>query len=192
MLQHLIETYGYAAVFVGCFLEGETVLMLAGFAAHRGYLSLPVVLATAAVAGFAGDQTAYLLGRTHGEALLARFPRLADAKPFVSDKLARYGVVLVFLIRFLVGFRVATPLVIGASRAMPPWRFALPNAAGAAFWACVVGGAGYAFGTAFETFVEHARHYEEWAFAALALAAIAALGVRRIVARRRLRPPPRR
>ena len=44
-LQSLIEHYGYFAVFLGCFLEGETVLVLAGFAAHMGYLSLPGVIA---------------------------------------------------------------------------------------------------------------------------------------------------
>ena len=32
MLQHLIEAYGYPAILLGTFLEGETVLILAGFA----------------------------------------------------------------------------------------------------------------------------------------------------------------
>ena len=36
-LAALVTQYGYAAVAVGCLLEGETVLLLAGFAAHRGY-----------------------------------------------------------------------------------------------------------------------------------------------------------
>jgi hypothetical protein len=35
----LIQNYGYVAVFLGTLLESETVLVLAGFAAHRGYLS---------------------------------------------------------------------------------------------------------------------------------------------------------
>ena len=38
MLEHYIETYGYLAVMIGTFLEGETILVLAGFAAHQGYL----------------------------------------------------------------------------------------------------------------------------------------------------------
>jgi membrane protein DedA with SNARE-associated domain len=41
MLESLIDTYGYPAVLVGTFFEGETVLVLGGFASHRGYLACP-------------------------------------------------------------------------------------------------------------------------------------------------------
>ena len=46
-LTTLIADYGYWAVFIGCFLEGETVLLLAGFAAHRGMLQFEQVAAVA-------------------------------------------------------------------------------------------------------------------------------------------------
>jgi membrane protein DedA with SNARE-associated domain len=35
-LESLINTYGYLAILVGTLLEGETILVLGGFAAHRG------------------------------------------------------------------------------------------------------------------------------------------------------------
>ncbi|CAG1005184.1 Inner membrane protein YohD [Burkholderiales bacterium] len=76
-LQGFIENHGLLAVLVGCLLEGETVLVLAGFAAHMGYLSLPEVPVTAALAGLAGDQAPYTAGRRWGEALFARVPVLA-------------------------------------------------------------------------------------------------------------------
>jgi hypothetical protein len=44
----LIQQYGYAVVFVGSVLESETLLALAGVAAHCGYLSLQWVMAVAA------------------------------------------------------------------------------------------------------------------------------------------------
>ena len=50
----LIDTYGYIAVFVGAFLEGETILALAGLAAYRGYLDFKLVVLTALFAGFIG------------------------------------------------------------------------------------------------------------------------------------------
>ncbi|MFZ1201027.1 MAG: hypothetical protein WAO07_12740 [Desulfobacterales bacterium] len=43
-LKSLIENYGYVAIFIGTFLEGETVLVLAGLAAHQGYLLLSGVI----------------------------------------------------------------------------------------------------------------------------------------------------
>jgi len=54
-LPALIESYGYVAVFAGAFLEGETLLALAGLAASRGYLDFFAVTAVALVAGFLGD-----------------------------------------------------------------------------------------------------------------------------------------
>ncbi len=41
---HLLATYGYLAVFIGCLLEGETILLLGGMAAHQHVLKLfPVI-----------------------------------------------------------------------------------------------------------------------------------------------------
>ena len=40
----LIQQYGYVATFAGTLIEGESLLILAGLAAHRGYLSLPLVV----------------------------------------------------------------------------------------------------------------------------------------------------
>ncbi len=173
-LQSFIENYGYFAVFVGCFAEGETVLVLAGFAAHLGYLALPWVMVTAAVSGFCGDQAAFFAGRRWGPRFLAWSPRLAAAQPVIAEKLERHSAWVVFVLRFAVGLRIASPIVIGASGLSLP-RFMLPNAAGAIVWAIVVGGAGYLFGAAFTTMLTHAKHYEEIAFAVLAVVGIALL-----------------
>ncbi|HKN11092.1 MAG TPA: hypothetical protein VJ376_16670, partial [Pseudomonadota bacterium] len=45
----LIAKYGYAATFVGTLLEGETVLVVSGLAAHRGYLGMPQLFVVGAV-----------------------------------------------------------------------------------------------------------------------------------------------
>ena len=71
----IVGTHGYWVLFVGCFLEGETLLLLAGFAAHRGYLNLGTVIALAAVAGFAGDRKSTRLNSSHLR--LSRMPSSA-------------------------------------------------------------------------------------------------------------------
>ena len=70
----LIQTNGYWVLAVGCLLEGETILILAGFAAHSGYLNPLAVIVIASTAGFAGDQIFFWMGRRHGSAVLTRFP----------------------------------------------------------------------------------------------------------------------
>lgn len=63
-LASLIQTYGYAAVFMGALLEGEIILVMAGFAAERRYLTLPWVMGAAVIGGFLGDQFYYHCGPT--------------------------------------------------------------------------------------------------------------------------------
>ena len=81
-LPELIETYGYWAVLGGTLLEGESVLLLAGFAAHRGYLDLPIVVGVAIARQLPRRPGLLLLGRTGREAAraltraTARRPRL--------------------------------------------------------------------------------------------------------------------
>jgi len=55
-LDRLIDTYGYWAILVGTLLEGETILLLGGFAAYQGYLALPWVILAAFIGAFCGDQ----------------------------------------------------------------------------------------------------------------------------------------
>jgi membrane protein DedA with SNARE-associated domain len=169
-LPALIQTHGYGLLALGCLLEGETVLLLAGFSAHRGHLQLPAVMAVAALAGFAGDQFFFWLGRRHGEALLARWPAAAAQAARVQALAARWHDAVTVLVRFAYGLRVAGPVVLGMSE-MPAWRFALFNAVGAVLWAVVVGGAGWIFGQAAEAALGHVRHFETWLLGGLLAAA---------------------
>ena len=76
-LQSLVDTYGYLAIFVGAFLEGETIVAMGGFAAQNGYLDIRLVILAALFAGFLGDELFFFLGRYHGKRILARFPNIA-------------------------------------------------------------------------------------------------------------------
>ena len=68
---------GYAALFIGTLCEGETIVFLAGLAAHHGYLSFPAVVAVSVVGGFLSDQILFYVGRRYAERVYARFPGLA-------------------------------------------------------------------------------------------------------------------
>ena len=55
-LASFLSSYGYPALLIGTFLEGETILVLGGLAAHQGYLSQVekwLLVAVAAVGGLA-------------------------------------------------------------------------------------------------------------------------------------------
>ena len=96
-----ISAYGYFAVFIGTLLEGETILIAAGLAAHHGLLDLRLVILISIIGGTLGDQLAFLLGRWKGEALIDRFEFLAQQKPKVHALLERYDAMLILTLRFV-------------------------------------------------------------------------------------------
>ena len=177
-LAQLLSEYGYLAVFVGCLLEGETLLILAGFAAHQGYLSLPLVVLIAACAGALGDLLFYLCGRFAGTRLLARFPALAARAGPLQASLLRHDRLIIVGIRFMYGLRIAGPVIIGASGVSLP-RFVTFNLLGAALWAPLITAAGYLFGQAFTSTFSGFKHFEGLAAIALIAAVWGWHGLRR-------------
>jgi len=166
----LIHSYGYAAVGLGAFLEGETVVLAGGAAAFHGYLALHAVIAVAALASFLGDQAFFCLGRRYGTLLTARFASLQPRAARVSALLERHHVPLILAVRFMYGLRIAGPVAIGMSKVH--WRrfFAL-NLTGAVAWASIVAGLGYGLGQGLAVALGSFDRDEMWLLAALLLPA---------------------
>lgn len=172
MPQLVIEAYGYLAIFVGAFLEGETILAMGGFAAQRGYLDLPKVVAVGLFGGFLGDQLYFFLGRRHGNDLLARFPGLTQRVARINQWLYRYHTPLIIGIRFMYGFRIAGPVVFGMGR-VSAIKFTVLNLIGACVWAILVAGSGFVFGQALELLLADVKHYELVGLGTIALVGMA-------------------
>jgi membrane protein DedA with SNARE-associated domain len=167
-LQNIIENYGYAAILIGTFLEGETVLVLAGLAAHQGYLVLTWVILAAFLGSLCGDQLFFYLGRKHSQAVLSRRPGWKQKAEKVHQMINRFQTPVILSFRFLYGLRTVAPFVIGMSPVSFK-RFILLNAAGALVWAVAVGSGGYLFGRALEILIGKVKHYEIQLFAVIAL-----------------------
>ena len=166
-LQSIIDTYGYAAIVIGTFLEGETILVLGGFAAHSGYLHLPWVVLAAFAGSLLGDQFFFFLGRWHSQLVLARRPLWKVRVEKAQKLVGRYRTPFILVFRFLYGLRTVAPFVIGMSDVPVP-IFIFLNAVGAIVWAIAVGTAGYLFKNALEVFIGDVKHYELKAFGAIA------------------------
>lgn len=178
-----ITEYGYLAVFIGTILEGETILVLAGYAAHQGYLALPLVLGTACLGGALGDQMFFLFGRCFGTALLGRFPRMAARAARVDALLLRYQSWVIVGFRFMYGLRVAGPIAMGIGK-VAGTRFVLFNSLGAALWALTVGGAGYLFGRTLQLAFDGMKIHEGWAVLALVGLSLLAVSIHALWHRR--------
>lgn len=153
---NLLSTYGYLALFIGTFLEGETILIIAGFAAFNGHLSLPLAILVAFAGSFAGDQTAFYVGRYNKRFLETRLKKWECRIEKVHRLLEKHQVLVLISFRFFYGFRNVTPFAVGTSN-ITALRFFVLNGIGAALWAVSFGVGGYYLGDVLERFLQEAK-----------------------------------
>jgi membrane protein DedA with SNARE-associated domain len=176
-LPALLHHYGYLLIFLGTFVEGESLLVLGGYFAHRGYLSLDGVMATAFVAAVCGDQVFFHLGRRHASRLFARFPRLHDKVRVAVSRAERHQTLVVLGMRFAWGLRIALPLAMGMTR-MDARRFFWLNLLSAAVWAALFSFLGYSTSKLFDRLVDDLHRYELWIAGSLLTVAAIVLAFR--------------
>lgn len=157
----LLQKFGYLAVFVGTFLEGETILVMAGFFAERGYLKLPLVMVTACAGAYVGHVFWFFLGRTQGVKLLDKFPKMKRHFGKGIRLFERYGAPAIFITQWLYGLRITCAVIIGISK-VSTIKFLIYEALTCIVWAIIIGTAGYYFGRAVERVLGRAAHIEKY------------------------------
>lgn len=165
----LIQHYGYGAIVVGTFFEGELIMLAAGVAACAGLLSLPWVVVAGMAGIFLSDTCCFLIGRFAGEKIKSWFPRMHARLGPVFRLIERYDEMLVVFFQFFPGLCAVTPMAFGMSEISAP-RFMLLDLAGNALWTTVFSLGGYIFGAAFERMVGESHGW--WPFVAAAVIAI--------------------
>jgi membrane protein DedA with SNARE-associated domain len=168
----LLHKFGYIAVFIGTFLEGETILVMAGFFCERGHLELFPTMSVAFLGSFCGHVFWFWLGRRQGVKLLDRFPRLKNHFGKGIRVFERWGAPAIFITQWLYGLRITCAVIIGISR-ISVVKFILYEALSCAVWAVVIASLGYYFGAAVERVLGRAANVEKWGLLALVLVGIA-------------------
>lgn len=169
--ESLLQDFGYLAVFVGTFLEGEAILIAAGFFASRNYLDPFAVFVVAFGGAYAGHIFWFWLGRVHGVRLLDRFPRMKRHFGKGIRVFERYGAAAIILTQWIYGLRITCAVIIGMSR-IGLVKFFIYQAVSCALWAAVITAAGYYFGRAIETLLGRVEHIEKYGLAFIAAIAI--------------------
>ncbi|NOX53679.1 MAG: DedA family protein [Planctomycetes bacterium] len=157
--EELVKEYGYLILLIGTLLEGETIVILAGFLARRGYLDFAYVALISFIGTFFADQTLFQIGRRYGARILDRWPRLRRAVKRVWRLLGRFQNLYIFGSRFLYGFRTISPLALG-SAGVATRRFLTFNGLGAMVWAICIPAIGYSLGMALESVMAEVHRYE--------------------------------
>ena len=170
-MEVLILRWGYLAIGLGTFFEGETILIAAGAMAHHGLLSLVWVMLAAFIGSVAGDQLWFYVGLRFGPPFISKRAKLQARAAVVAGWMRKYGNAFVLGFRFLYGLRSVTPVLLGASRYSPS-RFAILNVLGAALWAISFGLLGYGVGASLVALLSRRGRVGELLLAAVVAAAL--------------------
>lgn len=161
--------------------------LLGGVAAHQGLLKFPLVVLSVALGGMIGDRVLYLCGRRFGGKLLRRFSKHQDKIERAQKLIQRHPYLFVIGTRFMYGFRVIGPTLIGASQ-LPPKIFLPLNILGAFARALIFTTIGYAGGQVIAPWLHNLdQHLKHWVW--LILVVVLVVGVRWWLKRRGKKKP---
>lgn len=183
-LEQLIRDYGYLFLFVGTFLEGETIVIIAGVMASDGLLELKPLILAAFCGTFLSDQLFFYFGRWKGRAFVAARPKWQVKVLRIQPTIEKYQNFIILGFRFVYGLRNVTPLVLGLS-GVNPFRYLLLNFLGAVIWAISFGTGGYLLGHAAKPFFAGMHKYQGFIYAGIAAIALI-FWIRRSVRKRKI------
>ena len=166
-MQHLIATYGYAAIFLLMLLESacipvpsELIMTFGGALAAGAVPGTSLNLAGVIIAGVAGNvagsYAAWAAGRYGGQPALRRWGRRLHVRQHELDRanqwFDRYGPRAVLIGRLLPVIRTFISLPAGIAD-MDPVRFGIYTTLGCIPWTAALACAGYAVGAKWESIV---------------------------------------
>ncbi len=148
-MEEFLDQYGYLALLIGTFLEGETAILIASSLIYKGLFNFPITIIVAFLGSFISDWIYYLIGRLNGKYFLAKRPKLQARMAPLTKFFITHRLQILFSYRFLYGFRVIIPVMIGMS-GLRPLSYLLYSTLTGLMWATVVSIAGYWVGRWFD------------------------------------------
>lgn len=150
-MYELLQKYGLWAVFFGTMIEGDLTLLFAGVLARAGLFTFEEAFAVGVAGGFVGDSLSYMIGaRFRGRARSFHF--FVRARPRVEKLMRRFGVLSVFIVKYVYGLRTTSAIFCGLAH-FGFLKFAALTLVSCAVWVGVLTGLGFTFATGIEKLV---------------------------------------
>lgn len=144
-IEAIISKFGLFGIFIGCFLEGETVAMTGGVMAHRHLLVLWQVIIVAFAGAFAADTLFFVLGRKYRSHRLViklmQNPRFTKARSLLD----RHPEGFASAFRFFPGMRIMGPIALANSR-IETRTFLIRAGSSAVIWSVIYTALGHVVG----------------------------------------------
>lgn len=137
--------YLYLLAFTGISLEGEMALITSSIAAQKGQLNLWVLAPLAFFTTLLADWGMFFGARLMGAGLFRLFPTLEQKIEKSHNRFDQQMTPILFLYRFMYGFRVITLIILGMSNVASS-RFVTASLAAIACWTAIYILLGYYLG----------------------------------------------
>jgi membrane protein DedA with SNARE-associated domain len=144
-VEKFLDQYGYIALMIGTFFEGETAILVASSLIHRGLFEGPYTVLFGFAGSFISDWLYYFIGRLNGKYFIEHRPKLKEKFQPVVRFFLHHKLQILFTYRFLYGFRIIIPLIIGMSN-IKPLQFLIYSIVSGLIWATSVSTIGYFIG----------------------------------------------
>ncbi len=144
-MEDFLDHYGYIALLIGTFFEGETSILVASSLIHRGLFEGPYTVLFGFAGSFISDWLYYSVGRLNGKYFIEKRPALKARLEPVQHFFNTHHLQILFSYRFLYGFRIIIPLIIGMSN-IKPLQYLFYSIVSGLIWATTVSTAGYFVG----------------------------------------------
>jgi membrane protein DedA with SNARE-associated domain len=146
-----LQSSKYALIFIGCYLEGSTVMMTTGLLWRTGVVAFWPAYATLVVADVLSDIMWYFLGYYAARPLMNRWGHWFGITPEIVEKVKRrfhhYHIKILAISKLTMGFGFAVPvLAVAGMLHVPLGRFVLINSLGSLVWVLANMAVGYYFG----------------------------------------------
>lgn len=153
----LLREWGYLVILIWTFLEGETIVIVAGWLSDSVGLTPWLIAVSAFCGSFCSDQVMFSLGKYKGADVLKYFPKVAKNMDKAARLFKKYDTALILGFRFVYGVRNITPIMLGIS-GVSHKKFFFLNLIGAGVWAATFTYGGLYMGKAFMKVMDHVGH----------------------------------
>lgn len=155
-LLNTVGAWGYPGIFILMAMEStvlpvpsELVLIPAGYLAHKGEMSFPLILLASTLGSLAGASFNYILALWLGRPFLEKYGKYFFVRPELLQKtdqfFLKHGAISTFTGRLVLGIRHLISIPAGLTR-MNFGKFSFYTCLGAAVWSLVLILMGYFIG----------------------------------------------
>ncbi len=165
-----IKEYGVIAVFVGTFLEGESILMISGALVSQSFLDPLYVWVAASLGAWSGHIVWFAIGKFFGKTSVDKIANrynLSDKVNYIYGLISANKIKTVVLLQYLYGVRMIGALTFGISDIKLRW-FSIAEIINCSIWALVIGSIGFILGKTVSVF-SHSSVYTIWIIASIVI-----------------------